>query len=50
MTKLLGIDIGGTFTDLFFIDEKKGTVQIAKSSTTKLRLSEGLFSAMANID
>ena len=30
----LGIDVGGTFTDLVLVDEDTGRVQTAKSSTT----------------
>lgn len=49
MTKILGIDIGGTFTDLFFLDETTGGVRISKSSTTRGRYAEGLFNAMDRI-
>jgi N-methylhydantoinase A len=49
VTTLLGIDVGGTFTDLFFLDEATGRVQISKSSTTTGNLSAGLFNAMGNI-
>ncbi len=47
MAKLLGIDVGGTFTDLFYLDEATGRVGISKASTTPQDLSVGLFNAMA---
>lgn len=50
MSKLLGIDIGGTFTDLFLLDEATGEVRISKASTTPGNQSAGLFDAMAAID
>ncbi|MBI2527170.1 MAG: hydantoinase/oxoprolinase family protein [Candidatus Rokubacteria bacterium] len=49
MAKLLGIDVGGTFTDLFYLDEATGRVGISKASTTPQDLSVGLFNAMAHI-
>lgn len=49
MARLLGIDVGGTFTDLFYLDEASGRVQISKASTTAGNLSAGLFNAMENI-
>ena len=49
MAKLLGIDVGGTFTDLFYLDEATGRVSISKASTTPRDLSVGLFDAMGHI-
>lgn len=50
MSKLLGIDVGGTFTDLFLLDEATGEVRISKASTTPGNQAAGLFDAMAAID
>ncbi|NML45710.1 hydantoinase/oxoprolinase family protein [Ramlibacter sp. G-1-2-2] len=50
MSKLLGIDVGGTFTDLFLLDEATGEVRISKASTTPGDQATGLFNAMAAID
>ena len=33
-TKLVGVDVGGTFTDLVVVDEGTGRVQVAKVPTT----------------
>ena len=46
MSKLLGIDVGGTFTDLFLLDERTGEVKISKASTTPGNQAAGLFDAM----
>jgi N-methylhydantoinase A/oxoprolinase/acetone carboxylase beta subunit len=32
--KRIGVDVGGTFTDLIFVDEEKGTVAVHKTSST----------------
>jgi N-methylhydantoinase A len=50
VSKLLGIDVGGTFTDLFYLDEATGEVRISKASTTPGNQSAGLFDAMRAID
>jgi N-methylhydantoinase A len=49
VSKLLGIDVGGTFTDLFYLDEASGDVRIAKASTTPGNQAAGLFDAMRAI-
>lgn len=36
-----GVDVGGTFTDVFVLDEKEGRVSVAKVSSTKRDQSEG---------
>lgn len=42
----VGIDIGGTFTDLFAVDEATGAVHQAKSLTTPDDLSRGVFDCL----
>ena len=42
----LGVDIGGTFTDLVLMDED-GAITTAKSSTTPGELETGVFNAIA---
>jgi len=49
LARLLGIDVGGTFTDLFYLDEATDRVGISKASTTPRDLSVGLFNAMEKI-
>jgi N-methylhydantoinase A len=43
----VGVDIGGTFTDLFAVDSESGRVFEAKSLTTPHDLSQGVFDCLA---
>ena len=43
---ILGIDIGGTFTDLVLMDEG-GNISTAKAPTTPGELEKGVFDAVA---
>ena len=45
----LGVDIGGTFTDLVLIDEERGVVHIAKVLTTPDDPAEGTLSGFRKI-
>ncbi|MGI9558036.1 MAG: hydantoinase/oxoprolinase family protein, partial [Solirubrobacterales bacterium] len=47
MGSRLGVDIGGTFTDLTFYDEAAGTVSVAKSPTTPEALENAVLDAVA---
>ncbi|MEC9215647.1 MAG: hydantoinase/oxoprolinase family protein, partial [Pseudomonadota bacterium] len=40
---IVGVDVGGTFTDVFFLDEAAGTTAIAKVPTTKPDQSAGFL-------
>ncbi|HEX6988580.1 MAG TPA: hydantoinase/oxoprolinase family protein [Bacillota bacterium] len=46
MTIRVAVDIGGTFTDLVYLDEATGRVGLAKTSTTPGRLQEGVLAAV----
>ena len=46
-TKLVGIDVGGTFTDLVLVDEATGEVRVAKVPTTVANQASGVQSALA---
>ena len=39
---VVGVDVGGTFTDLFFLDEAAGTCGVAKVPSTKPDQSVGI--------
>jgi N-methylhydantoinase A len=39
-------DIGGTFTDLVYLDEKTGEVGVAKASTTPANFAEGVIETL----
>ncbi|MGD0075075.1 MAG: hydantoinase/oxoprolinase family protein [Candidatus Binataceae bacterium] len=43
----IGIDVGGTFTDLFAVNEASGETRTAKVLTTRRRLAEGVMAALA---
>src|SRR5262245_59496250 len=43
---LVGVDVGGTFTDLVLMDEASGAVRIAKVPTTPANQAEGVLQAL----
>ncbi len=42
----LGVDVGGTFTDLVMLDEESGEVRVAKRPSTPVRPDEGVLAAV----
>ncbi|MBL8381807.1 MAG: hydantoinase/oxoprolinase family protein [Burkholderiales bacterium] len=46
MTKLAGIDVGGTFTDLILVDDATGEVRLAKVPTTVDNQAFGVLAAI----
>ncbi|MDE0942695.1 MAG: hydantoinase/oxoprolinase family protein, partial [Alphaproteobacteria bacterium] len=46
MTKIIGCDVGGTFTDLILLDETLGEVRIAKVPTTPDNQALGVMAAI----
>ena len=47
-TKVIGCDVGGTFTDLILLDGQTETLSIAKVPTTTANQAEGVLTALAN--
>ena len=43
----IGIDIGGTFTDVALVDEATGNIGVAKVPTTPRNLAEGVLAGLA---
>ena len=43
MSKMIGVDVGGTFTDVFVLDEATGTADVAKVPTTRPDQSGGFL-------
>jgi N-methylhydantoinase A len=41
--KMVGVDVGGTFTDVFVLDEESGTASVAKVPTTRPDQSGGFL-------
>jgi len=46
---LVGVDVGGTFTDLVLVDEITGAVQVAKVPTTVGNQADGVLAALAEV-
>ena len=42
----VGVDIGGTFTDVALVDEATGEIGVAKVPTTPRNLAEGVLAAL----
>ena len=49
MSARIGVDIGGTFTDLLCHDETNGAVWVAKAPSTPGALEAGVMDALARI-
>ena len=45
--RMIGVDVGGTFTDIFVLDEATGTAEVAKVPTTRPDQSGGFLSGIA---
>ena len=45
-TYVIGVDVGGTFTDVFFLDEANGQCSVAKVPSTKFDQSEGFLAGI----
>src|SRR5499433_1468445 len=45
-TMLVGVDVGGTFTDLVLVDEVSGAVRVAKVPTTVANQAAGVVAAL----
>lgn len=48
MSKMIGVDVGGTFTDIFVLDEATGVAEVAKVPTTRPDQSGGFLSGIGN--
>src|SRR5919108_2174270 len=47
MALLVGVDVGGTFTDLVVVDDATGAVRVAKVPTTVRNQADGVLAALA---
>lgn len=51
---VVGVDVGGTFTDLFFLDEATGTCRVAKVPSTRgdqsIGIREGIATRLDGLD
>ena len=46
----LGVDVGGTFTDLLLVDQASGGMRIAKVPSTPADQSDGFMAGLAALD
>ena len=46
MATRLGVDVGGTFTDLIFYDDETGEIRVGKEPTTPSAPEEGVLAAI----
>ena len=46
---VVGVDVGGTFTDLFVLDERDGTAQIIKVPSTRGAEAQGFMNGVARV-
>lgn len=45
----ISVDVGGTFTDVVLVDEKKGTFNYTKTPTTHYDLAESVLKGLEEI-
>jgi N-methylhydantoinase A len=45
--QMIGVDVGGTFTDIFVLDEATGIAEVAKVPTTRPDQSDGFLSGIS---
>jgi N-methylhydantoinase A len=50
MSTRAAVDIGGTFTDLVYLDEETGDIGLGKTSSTPGRFEEGVMTAIEEAD
>ncbi|QUJ78305.1 hydantoinase/oxoprolinase family protein [Sulfitobacter albidus] len=48
MSKMIGVDVGGTFTDIFVLDEAKGVAEVAKVPTSRPDQSAGFLAGIGS--
>ena len=48
MNKMIGVDVGGTFTDIFVLDEATGLAEVAKVPTSRPDQSAGFLSGIGS--
>ena len=47
MSRMIGVDVGGTFTDVFVLDEASGSANVSKVPTTRPDQSGGFLDGIA---
>jgi N-methylhydantoinase A len=49
MSRMLGVDVGGTYTDLFLFDTETGETRVAKVPSTRGREADGFLAGIATL-
>src|SRR3954469_8563820 len=49
MSTRLGVDVGGTFTDLIFYDDETGEIRVGKEPRTPSAPEEGVLAAIDSV-
>ena len=49
MATRIGVDVGGTFTDLIFYDDESGEVRVGKVPTTPAQPDAGVLTAIESV-
>mgnify|MGYP001611117096 FL=1 len=47
MSRMIGVDVGGTFTDVFVLDEASGSANVSKVPTTRPDQSGGFLDGIS---
>ncbi len=47
--RIVGVDVGGTFTDVFVLNEADGTASVAKVPTTRPDQSGGFLEGISQL-
>jgi len=50
VSQVVGVDVGGTFTDLVLMDQRTGAVRLAKVATTLDNQAQGVLNALRSAD
>lgn len=49
MSRMIGVDVGGTFTDVFSLDERTGAAEVSKVPTTRPDQSGGFLDGISHV-
>ena len=48
-SKIIGVDVGGTFTDVVVVDEHSGRISVYKTPSTPANQAEGILTGIAGL-
>src|SRR5271168_4214041 len=47
--RIIGVDVGGTFTDVVAVDEASGAISVFKTPSTPANQAEGILAGIASL-